>query len=956
LAQASLAQTLASQAAAAAGEGHLLARSPEMGGQCSVPETAHALAKQVETGVIAWQWRPKGEVRNPPGNARVRPGRARAGSLLLATEGLGARCCLSQRSLKLELLACLYHQGKNLVSVYEYTTTPPTVVGSGFSGDVVLCRRRERAAVRQNSETAVRCVKKFDLQRMSLDNLAKLKNEATIYLSLEHPAIARLFDVFEDDREVSLVMQYCSGGTLEHALRSQGAFEEQAFKEHAVPMLSAVNYIHRAGIVHRDIKPRNWVHEADGVTVKLIDFGFSAKQFLSAEHSDTLQGCMGTLGYLAPEVVRAGLADSAAYGAGCDVWSLGVVFLELLTGEPAFHRDSGFCEGYTEEVVQREILDVTADVVERHLASAPGAPRPLLRRLLTPDPDGRPSAESALRDPYLEQPIAQLQQPAKALPMGVVLDRFRAHGLASKPSRAWLQALARSPTHLPWGEFCVLRNTFKMFDARGGFRGTVDLAAFCSTVLGSSPPPSPEASPSAPSRCGGGEDTCDLQAVPELETEDDEAYWDSYASLEGGAAHSPRASAPGPQVEKHRGSPLGLSAVEVGSIWRRVCGEQESLSYCEFLAVLLPPIEDVFEDATPAGRPGYPGADPFGLSPQVAEWKVDEPVSCFLQLLRGGARQNKVPVFTEGERVQDVVKTMTGEHHRWAVVRFRDGRHAFFDYMDVNRELVQLCDRARDGERPSAFLAALAAKTVGEIANRSGFSAFVPCVASTPLRRVLKLLSAPAAAAGLGRRGSRQCPVRRVPIMDQQGRVVHVFSCTDFLELAMRFPGPSSVLKQHAAEKFDRRDSILELSALHDGPFMDALRTMDTHSLPTCPVTSHSLSGDMGGVVASNVVSVTDLKWVIGSGDFHLLDGSLSAFVTWRSGIVDSHLDEIIRQQRLNRFKVVSVQVCDSLYHLSQRLLASKLLRVFLSSDDIARIVGIVGSRDILVEVISDLI
>jgi len=137
---------------------------------------------------------------------------------------------------------------------------------------------------------------------------------------------------------------------------------------------------------------------------------------------------------------------------------------------------------------------------------------------------------------------------------------------------------------------------------------------------------------------------------------------------------------------------------------------------------------------------------------------------------------------------------------------------------------------------------------------------------------------------------------------------------------------------------------------------MDALRTMDAHSLPSCAVTSHSLSGDMGGAVASNVVSVMDLKWIICSGAFHLLDGSLSAFVTWRSGVVGSDVGEVMRQQRLSRFNVVSVQVCDSLYHLAQRLLASKLRRVFLSSDDIARIVGIVGSRDILVEVVDDLI
>ena len=85
---------------------------------------------------------------------------------------------LNQRALKMELLACLYHRDKKFLEDYEYTSHPPTVIGSGFSGDVLLCRRKERAAVRQNKETYERCVKKFDLRQMSPEKLDKLKNEA----------------------------------------------------------------------------------------------------------------------------------------------------------------------------------------------------------------------------------------------------------------------------------------------------------------------------------------------------------------------------------------------------------------------------------------------------------------------------------------------------------------------------------------------------------------------------------------------------------------------------------------------------------------------------------------------------------------------------------------------------------------------------------------------------------
>lgn len=130
---------------------------------------------------------------------------------------------------------------------------------------------------------------------------------------------------------------------------------------------------------------------------------------------------------------------------------------------------------------------------------------------------------------------------------------------------------------------------------------------------------------------------------------------------------------------------------------------------------------------------------------------------------------------------------------------------------------------------------------------------------------------------------------------------------------------------------------------------------MDTEALSICPVTSRELSGDLGGAVAVGVISVSDLKFVLNSTDnLQMLGRSVKEFIAWRSIHLASntdeapHADEAHSQQR---FSVVSVDASESLYVLASRLVSTKLRRVFLSSDELGRIVGSVASQDILVEV-----
>lgn len=788
------------------------------------------------------------------------------------------QCWVSCRTLSMELLACLWHQGKNFLEEYEYTTSPPTVIGSGFSGDVSLCRRK--------GQTYARCVKSFDLKNLDESRQEKLKNEAVIYLSLEHPNIARLFDVFIDKSECSLVMQFCSGGTLQEALKQRGAYTDDDFQDVAVQMLRAVHYIHRAGIVHRDIKPRNFVYEAGHETLKLIDFGFSCKGALA--DAGALQGCMGTLGYLAPEVAATSTAQGN-YSEKCDLWSLGCVFFELVMGMPAFHREAGQCDGYTEEVVLREIQACTSESVAKLLGAVPSFARPLVERMLAVKPAERPSAREALDDGCLANARWRLSMPRHALAVPEVLVRFRQHGRASKTSRAYALARARTPTTLPWADFVVLRDTFRKFDAVK-LHGTIDLEAFVAVVSNL------------------GMDAC----------------------------------SPNDDIV---GAGLRASPEEAQKIWKAVCGEQEWLSYCEFLSVLMPLEEDVFQDEP--SSPSSPRRKSIETPPMVAmkAWDSSRPISDFLPMIHSAERAFRTQFFSEETSIRDLVSAMTEGHLRYAFVRYNSGKSAFFDYMDISHYLIKA---AESGHKLSDAARRVSSMLVGALANISGHCAFHAVSRSTPLAEVLKLISGT---------GSTGLCIRRVPITDESGEVVDVFSCLDFLRLAQSFVAPRAILKSRSARAFDRRGTIMNDSVLANSSLLNAFRAMDTAHVTACPATTRELSGSCGGVVAINVIAVADLKWVFKYEAFDVLDSTVSDFLSWRVSVTSGGKSISMRQrQQMSRFNVVSVDEDDSLLVLAQRMLSSGVQRIFLSCEELARIVGMVSSRDILSEVLEQLI
>jgi serine/threonine-protein kinase len=153
-------------------------------------------------------------------------------------------------------------------------------------------------------------------------------NEARIQAGLHHPNIATLYDFCEFRGQPCIIMEYVDGQTLDMRIRQLGRLppSEAIFIIQAVG--EAINYIHNYGIVHRDIKSNNIKITAAGL-IKLLDFGIAKS---SSTPSLTLDGSVvGTLQYLSPEQIKGGNADARS-----DIWALGVVLYEMVTGRAPF--------------------------------------------------------------------------------------------------------------------------------------------------------------------------------------------------------------------------------------------------------------------------------------------------------------------------------------------------------------------------------------------------------------------------------------------------------------------------------------------------------------------------------------------------------------------------------------------------------------------------------------------
>lgn len=168
--------------------------------------------------------------------------------------------------------------------------------------------------------------------------VARFEFEARSVARLKHPALVAVYDQGHDNAHAFLVMELVEGGTLRELLRERGPMPPHAVNAVIAPVLDALAVAHRAGLVHRDVKPENVLISESG-EVKIADFGLV--RAAAAANTTSNSVILGTAAYLSPEQVTSGVAEARS-----DVYSTGVMMFELLTGHTPFQGDTSLSVAY----------------------------------------------------------------------------------------------------------------------------------------------------------------------------------------------------------------------------------------------------------------------------------------------------------------------------------------------------------------------------------------------------------------------------------------------------------------------------------------------------------------------------------------------------------------------------------------------------------------------------------
>ncbi|KAM4683728.1 hormonally up-regulated neu tumor-associated kinase [Amazona ochrocephala] len=254
-------------------------------------------------------------------------------------------------------------------------------------GEGSFAKVREGLHVLTGEKVAVKVI---DKKRAKKDTYVtkNLRREGQIQQMIRHPNIAQLLDILETENSYYLVMELCPGGNLMHKIYEKKRLEEHEARKYIRQLILAVEHLHRAGVVHRDLKIENLLLDEDN-NIKLIDFGLSNCAGILG-YSDPFSTQCGSPAYAAPELLA-----RKKYGPKIDVWSIGVNMYAMLTGTLPFT-----VEPFSLRALYQKMVDKEMNPFPTQLSSAAIN---FLRSLLEPDPAKRPNIQQALANRWLNE-------------------------------------------------------------------------------------------------------------------------------------------------------------------------------------------------------------------------------------------------------------------------------------------------------------------------------------------------------------------------------------------------------------------------------------------------------------------------------------------------------------------------------------------------------------------------
>ncbi|KAI6178322.1 Mitogen-activated protein kinase kinase kinase 4 [Aphelenchoides besseyi] len=217
---------------------------------------------------------------------------------------------------------------------FQWQRLENKLLGRGSFGSVYLVINK-----RDNCLMAMKSIK---VQREDNDSLKALADEVEIFRNLDHPNLVKYYGVSVENESLLIFMEYCNQGTLARVCRE--GLDLVCVRQYTYYLLEAVSYLHAHKIIHRDIKPAN-IFLGRKQVLKLGDFGCSFRITNSTFSGTRLIDFCGTTRYTAPELHTKGgnIAESQpgvyrGYGRAVDIWSVGCVILEMLTGKVPYHN------------------------------------------------------------------------------------------------------------------------------------------------------------------------------------------------------------------------------------------------------------------------------------------------------------------------------------------------------------------------------------------------------------------------------------------------------------------------------------------------------------------------------------------------------------------------------------------------------------------------------------------